>query len=127
MLSDELETANLLEPHFIVLFVMALTKTSVNLFGIAMSGLLTRALKYNTKVRFLSDDKQRLIPTGEVMSICKTRAEAGGFYQQLFEAGAGAHYPNGVAERLIQTIISMARTMVIHAHIRWPDVQNLSL
>ena len=39
MLLDELETANLLEPHFIVLFVMALTKTNVSLFVIAMSGL----------------------------------------------------------------------------------------
>ena len=69
MLSDELETANLLEPHFIVLFVTALTKTSVNLFVIAMSGLLTRALEYNRRVRFLSDDEQRLIPAAEVMSI----------------------------------------------------------
>ena len=87
MLSDELETANLLEPHFIVLFVTALTKTSVNLFVIAMSGLLTRALEYNRRVRFLSDDEQRLIPAAEVMSIRKTRAEADGFYQELFEAG----------------------------------------
>jgi hypothetical protein len=42
-------------------------------------------------------------------------------------AGVGAHHQNGVAERSIQTIMSMARTMMIHAHIRWPDVQDLSL
>jgi hypothetical protein len=43
-------------------------------------------------------------------------------------AGVGAHHQNGVAEWSIQTIMSMARTMMIHTHIRWPnDVQNLPL
>jgi hypothetical protein len=56
LLSDELETANLMEPHFIVIFVTALTQTSVNLFVIVMSGLLTRALNYNRTVHFLTEE-----------------------------------------------------------------------
>jgi hypothetical protein len=87
MLSDELETANLMETHFIVIFVTALTKTSVNLFVIAMSGLLARALEYNRRVRFLTEVEQRLIPPKETMSIRKTRAEADELYQELFEGG----------------------------------------
>jgi hypothetical protein len=39
-------------------------------------------------------------------------------------AGVGAHHQNGVAERSIQTMARMARTMMIHAHIRWPDVAS---
>jgi hypothetical protein len=65
--------ANLMETHFIVLFVTALTKTSVNLFVIAMSGLLTRALDYNRMVRFLSEEARRLIPAAEVMTIRNVR------------------------------------------------------
>jgi hypothetical protein len=43
-------------------------------------------------------------------------------------AGAGAHHQNGVAGRSIQTMMSMARTtMMSHAHVWWPDVQDLSL
>jgi hypothetical protein len=42
-------------------------------------------------------------------------------------AGVGAHHHNGVAERAIQTIMAMARTMLIHAAIRWPDVADASL
>lgn len=87
LLTDEMETANLMEPHFIVLFITALTKTSVNLFVITMSGLLTRALEYNRRVRFLSEEDIRLIPAEDRMSIRKTRAVADTFYQELFEGG----------------------------------------
>ena len=37
-------------------------------------------------------------------------------------AGVGAHHHNGVAERSIQTIMSIARTMMLHQAIHWPDV-----
>ncbi|MGH3053369.1 MAG: reverse transcriptase domain-containing protein, partial [Gaiellaceae bacterium] len=39
-------------------------------------------------------------------------------------AGVGAHHHNGVAERNIQTIMSMARTMMLHAAIRWPETAD---
>jgi hypothetical protein len=42
-------------------------------------------------------------------------------------AGVGAHHHNGVAERNIQTIMAMARTMMLHAAIRWPEVADPSL
>ena len=42
-------------------------------------------------------------------------------------AGVGAHHHNGHAERAIQTIMSIARAMIIHAAIRWPDMADTSL
>jgi hypothetical protein len=49
-------------------------------------------------------------------------------YKQIITfAGVGAHHQNGVAERGIQTIMSMARTMMLHAAIRWPDAADPSL
>ena len=42
-------------------------------------------------------------------------------------AGVGAHHHNGVAERAIQTIMSIARTMMLHAAIHWPDMADPSL
>jgi hypothetical protein len=86
LLADELETANLLEPHFIVILVTALTKTDVTLFLLAMSGLLTKALNFNKTVRFLTLEARRLLPAAEVMSIRKVRGEADALYQELFEA-----------------------------------------
>ena len=49
------------------------------------------------------------------------------FKQTTNFAGVGAHHHNGVAERNIQTIMSMARTMMLHAAIRWPDTADTSL
>ena len=42
-------------------------------------------------------------------------------------AGVGAHHHNGVAEHVIQTIMSIARTMMLHAAIHWPDMADPSL
>jgi hypothetical protein len=39
-------------------------------------------------------------------------------------SGVGAHHQNGVVERGIGTIMSMARTMMLHAAVRWPDVAD---
>jgi GAG-pre-integrase domain len=47
--------------------------------------------------------------------------------QQCKFAGVGAHSQNGVAERSIQTVVSMARTMMIHAAIHWPGVHDTCL
>jgi hypothetical protein len=44
------------------------------------------------------------------------------FAQITTFAGVGAHHHNGKAERAIQTIMSMARTMMLHAAIHWPDM-----
>ena len=36
-------------------------------------------------------------------------------------SGVGAHHQNGVAERNIRTVVTKARTMLLHAMLRWPD------
>ena len=40
--------------------------------------------------------------------------------QGMTLSGVGAHHQNAVAERAIGTIVSMTRTMMIHAKLRWP-------
>jgi transposase InsO family protein len=42
-------------------------------------------------------------------------------------AGVGAHHHNAQAERAIQTIMSISRTMMIHSGIHWPDMAQASL
>ena len=42
-------------------------------------------------------------------------------------AGVGAHHHNAQAERAIRTIMSISRTMMIHAGIHWPDMAKASL
>ena len=42
-------------------------------------------------------------------------------------AGVGAHLHNGVAERSIQSIMSTARMMMLHAAIHWPEMADSSL
>jgi hypothetical protein len=49
------------------------------------------------------------------------------FEQVAKFAGAGAHHHNGIAERSIRTVISIARTMMMHAAIHWPEVSDPSL
>ena len=49
------------------------------------------------------------------------------FKQVIKFAGVGAHHHNGHAERAIQTIMSIARTMMLHSAIHWPDVADASL
>ena len=49
------------------------------------------------------------------------------FTQIICFAGTGAHHHNGTKECAIQTIMSMARTMMLHAAIHWPDVSDPSL
>ena len=42
-------------------------------------------------------------------------------------AGAGAHHHNGIAERSIRTIMAIARTMMLHSAIHWPDMADATL
>ena len=49
------------------------------------------------------------------------------FHQIQRFAGVGAHHHNGVAERSIQTVMSIARTMMLHQAIHWPDVATATL
>ena len=42
-------------------------------------------------------------------------------------AGVGAHHHNGHAERAIQTIMSIAQTLMLHSAVHWPDVADATL
>ena len=42
-------------------------------------------------------------------------------------AGVGAHHHQGVVERSIQSIMSITRTMMLHAAIHWPEMADTSL
>lgn len=55
------------------------------------------------------------------------RAHLEEFQQIQYFAGVGAHHHNGIAERSIQTVMSIARTMLLHQAIHWPDVADPTL
>ena len=49
-------------------------------------------------------------------------------FQQVGKfAGVGAHHHNAQAERAIRTIMSIARAMLLHSAIHWPDMANTTL
>jgi hypothetical protein len=47
--------------------------------------------------------------------------------QELEFSGVGAHHQNGVAERTIQTVSSLARNMLLHMSLHWPEQADLEL
>jgi hypothetical protein len=47
--------------------------------------------------------------------------------QALTFSGTGAHHQNGVAERVIRTVTSWARAMLLHLVINWPEQTNLKI
>ena len=47
--------------------------------------------------------------------------------QGLSLSGVGAHHQNAMAERAIGTVMSMARIMMLHAKIRWPQATSTKL
>jgi hypothetical protein len=60
--------------------------------------------------------------------------KANSFVKHIHEAhqlmrfcGTNAHHQNGVSERAIQTIINMARSMILHASMHWKDGIDASL
>jgi len=49
------------------------------------------------------------------------------FWQMDPFSGVSAHHYNGLAERSIQTIMSISRAIQIHAAIHWPDMAETKL
>jgi hypothetical protein len=47
--------------------------------------------------------------------------------QSMCFSGVGAKWQNGVAEGGIRIIVSKARTMMIHAALSWPEVEDDTL
>ena len=49
-------------------------------------------------------------------------------FQQIIRfAGVGAHHHKGCAERSIQSVMLIARTMMLHAAIHWPETADPTL
>ena len=47
--------------------------------------------------------------------------------QTIKFSGVGAHHQNGRAERAIQTVQNMARSMLLHAALQWKEIYNPNL
>ena len=47
--------------------------------------------------------------------------------QNVTFCGVGAHHQNGIAERYIRTMVEKARTVLLNAHARWPDMIDMEL
>jgi hypothetical protein len=68
-----------------------------------------------------------LTDNGSAFSSKGFASELAKFEQIIRFAGTGAHHHNGRAERSIQTIMAIARTMMLHSAIHWPDVSDACL
>lgn len=47
--------------------------------------------------------------------------------QTITCSGVGAHHQNGIAERAIRTHVTKARTILLHAMLRWPEQTSTDL
>ena len=70
---------------------------------------------------------QYLTDNGSAFTSQKYTESLQNFARTYRFAGVGAHHHAGVAERAIQTIMSIARTMMLHAAIHWPEMADPSL
>ena len=70
---------------------------------------------------------QYLTDNGSAFTSAKYTESLQNFAQTYRFAGVGAHHHAGIAERAIQTIMSIARTMMLHAAIQWPEMADPSL
>jgi hypothetical protein len=68
-----------------------------------------------------------LSDNGGSFTSAKFTEHLGTLKQVVKFAGVGAHHHNGHAERAIQTIMSIARTMMLHSAVHWPDVADATL
>ena len=71
--------------------------------------------------------QEYLSDNGSSFSSQAFRKHLENFAQIIRYAGVGAHHHNGAAERSIQTVMGIARTMMLHAAIHWPDVADAAL
>ena len=71
--------------------------------------------------------QEYLSDNGSAFTSKKYMAHLRQFSQISRFAGMGAHHHNGVAEWAIQTIMSIAWTMMLHAAIHWPEMADPSL
>ena len=65
-----------------------------------------------------------LSDNGSSFTSADYRVHLENFAQVTQLAGVGAHHHNGVAERSIQTVMSIARMMMLHTAIHWSEVAD---
>jgi hypothetical protein len=63
----------------------------------------------------------------DIFSSKEFRAHCTQQKQRIHYYGVNAHHKNGIAERNIRSITERARTMLIHATIKWPDIISKNL
>lgn len=68
-----------------------------------------------------------LTDNGSAFTSADYTAHLQNFGQIASFAGVGAHHHNGIAERSIQTVMSLARAMMLHSAIHWPEVSDTKL
>jgi hypothetical protein len=68
-----------------------------------------------------------LSDNGGSFTSAKFTEHLGALKQVVKFAGVGAHHHNGHAERAIQMVMSIARTMMLHSAEHWPDVADATL
>jgi transposase InsO family protein len=78
-------------------------------------GFESFAKRYNVSIKHIHCDNG-------VFSTKVFREHVEASDQQQSFCGVGAHWQNGVIERFIGVITTRARTMLLHAMDKWPDV-----
>ena len=68
-----------------------------------------------------------LTDNGSVFTSKEFNSQLAKFEQVIRFAGTGAHHHNSTAERNIQTIMAIARTMMLHSANHWSDVADSCL
>ena len=68
-----------------------------------------------------------LTDNGSAFTSAAYTAHLRNFGQIASFAGVGAHHHNGIAERSIQTVMSLARAMMLHSAVHWPEVADTKL
>ena len=70
---------------------------------------------HNVKIKSFRTDNGAFISNDFNKALTKAK-------QKLTACGVGAHWQNGIAERYIGSITRWARTLLLHAMTRWPQV-----
>jgi hypothetical protein len=81
-------------------------KTLAQSYGVTIEIYLAEKVPFNSR-----EFTQDLLSKGQTIDL----------------SGVGAHHQNGVAERSIKTVTSLARAMLLHMALHWPERADLTL
>ena len=65
--------------------------------------------------------------SGSAFTSMEFQAHLAHYKQIVHFVGTAAHHHNSMAERIIRTIMSIARTLMLHAAIYWPEMADATL